>query len=379
MPGSLYPWQPWQDPNEKKSADPIMNGREPEKEFAVKEKKKQHIQQQQRQQGKEMDSIMLRDCYDFETIFYIMLHIDSFFSHLNMNTLLQLREVSREVSSRVTSWVASSWSLNVSQMRKDDGKFITPWRRLSEVDCTVCPLSHDFSCERHPAPRWLSSANDEDGRSDGGASIQLYFTHLSFAVSFDQQIDRLPSSLTHLGIGALYNQPLHDDVLSALPSLTHLTFRKLCNYNYPLPLHLPTTLTHLTLGSNFNQNIDSLSLCPSLTHIIFGYSFNQPVDNLPASLTNLMFDNSFNQPVNRLPSSLTFLILGFSFNRPITHLPSSLQRLRFGDSYNQPLNTILLHSLSHLTHLYFGTQFNQPLSYYPLHLTHLLFFSLFQV
>ena len=44
---------------------------------------------------------------------------------------------------------------------------------------------------------------------------------------------------------------------------------------------LPQTLTHLTFGHHFNQSVDNLP--QSLTHLIFGFNFNQTVDKGPLS------------------------------------------------------------------------------------------------
>jgi hypothetical protein len=51
--------------------------------------------------------------------------------------------------------------------------------------------------------------------------------------------------------------------------------------------NLPLSLTHLTFGYWFNKPVDNLPL--SLTHLTFGDRFNQPVDNLPNNLTHLTF------------------------------------------------------------------------------------------
>ena len=43
--------------------------------------------------------------------------------------------------------------------------------------------------------------------------------------------------------------------------------------------NLPNSLTHLTFGYNFNQEVNNLP--NSLTHLTLGGSFNQKVNNLP--------------------------------------------------------------------------------------------------
>ena len=67
--------------------------------------------------------------------------------------------------------------------------------------------------------------------------------------------------------------------------------------------NLPNTLTHLTFGWGFNQLVDNLP--ENLTHLTFREDFNQKVDNLPLSLTHLTFGFNFNQNVDNLPSNIT--------------------------------------------------------------------------
>ena len=59
-----------------------------------------------------------------------------------------------------------------------------------------------------------------------------------------------------------------------------------CKFNQQVD-NLPNTLTHLTFGTNFNQQVDNLP--NTLTHLTFGGYFDQQVDNLPNSLTHLTF------------------------------------------------------------------------------------------
>jgi hypothetical protein len=85
---------------------------------------------------------------------------------------------------------------------------------------------------------------------------------------------------------------------------------------------LPCSLTHLTFGHNFNKSVDNLPC--SIIYLIFGDNFDQPIDNLPCFLTHLDLGYSFDQPINNLPGSLTHLVLGYYFGQSIEDLPSSI-------------------------------------------------------
>ncbi len=98
------------------------------------------------------------------------------------------------------------------------------------------------------------------------------------------------------------------------------------NFNQPVD-KLPDSITHLTFTWEFNQPVDQLP--NSLTHLTFGCYFNQPVDKLPNSITHLIFRENFNQPVDKLPSSVTHLMLGWSFDQSLKNLPSNIYYLGF--------------------------------------------------
>ena len=103
---------------------------------------------------------------------------------------------------------------------------------------------------------------------------------------------------------------------------------------------LPNSITHLTFGCHFNQPVDNLP--NSITHLTFGYYFNQPVNNLPNSITHLTFKTLFNNPVNNLPNSIIHLTFEYysKFDQPIDNLPNSITHLTFGYYFNQPVNNL---------------------------------------
>jgi hypothetical protein len=59
--------------------------------------------------------------------------------------------------------------------------------------------------------------------------------------------------------------------------------------------NLPNTLTHLTFGNDFNQKIENLP--NTLTHLTFGWKFNQTIENLPNTLTHIN-DREFAKHIN---------------------------------------------------------------------------------
>ena len=138
---------------------------------------------------------------------------------------------------------------------------------------------------------------------------------------FNQKLKDIPEGTKIIIFGrngyidTKFNQPINN-----LPnSITHLTFS---NHFNQLVDNLPNSITHLTFGRHFNQSVDELP--NSITHLIFGSAFNQSVDNLPKNLTHLTFGWYFNQSVDKLPKNLTHLTLSGIFNQPVNYLPESL-------------------------------------------------------
>jgi FNIP Repeat len=130
---------------------------------------------------------------------------------------------------------------------------------------------------------------------------------------FNQPVDRLPPSLTHLVLGHYYNHPLD---------------------------HLPSNLRSLLVGHSYQQTVQHLP--PSITHVLsymkagrkmadqmFGRhkrNFNFPLENLPPSLTHLVVGCSFNRNLISLPPNLKSLTIGCSFEATI-FAPSSLYEI----------------------------------------------------
>ena len=159
-------------------------------------------------------------------------------------------------------------------------------------------------------------------------SIPSSITHLIFGSKFNQPVNNLQSSITHLTFDFKFNQPVNN-----LPSsgLTHLTFGYCFDHSVDL---LPSSITHLTFDFKFNQPVNNLS-SSVLTHLTFGYTFNQPIDSLPSSITHLIFDfhSVFNQILNNLPLFIEFIELPFKYNNPISNIPSKLKVIKCSSKY----------------------------------------------
>jgi hypothetical protein len=124
----------------------------------------------------------------------------------------------------------------------------------------------------------------------------------------------LPSSLTSLTVGQMFNRSLADVRLPA--ELRALSFTEYGQFNQfvgSAHLHLPSTLTSLIFGRRFNQPVNELHLPSSLTHLEFGEQFRQRVDQLrlPDSLRHLQFGSHFSDSLAAvsLPASLTTFVM----------------------------------------------------------------------
>ena len=205
--------------------------------------------------------------------------------------------------------------------------------------------------------------------------ILLNTQKIVFEDEFDQLFDlHYFINITHLYFGNLFNQPIERVVQntigslayeSVLPnSITNLIFEESSYFNQSVD-YLPNSITHLEFGEKFNQSVDNLP--NSITNLIFGNNFNQPVDHLPNSITHLTFGEDFNQPVGHLPNSITDLTFGDLFNQQVGHLPNSIISLTFGGLFNQSVD----HLPNSIIHLYFHYLFDQKINKLPSSLQYL--------
>ncbi len=158
-------------------------------------------------------------------------------------------------------------------------------------------------------------------------------TKIEFTVT-NENVNAIPSNVTHLTFGDSFNQPLSVGVIPEC--LTYLSFGKYIDSKFNQPLSvgvIPNSVTHLTFGMEFNQPL-SIGIIPnSVTHLTFIWDFNQPlsVGAIPNSVTHLTFESHFNQPlaVGAIPNSVIDLKFGENFNQPITvptHLIDTLPK-----------------------------------------------------
>eukprot|EP01112_Ceratiomyxa_fruticulosa_P016322 TRINITY_DN4912_c0_g1_i2.p1 TRINITY_DN4912_c0_g1~~TRINITY_DN4912_c0_g1_i2.p1 ORF type:complete len:213 (-),score=24.17 TRINITY_DN4912_c0_g1_i2:200-838(-) len=109
------------------------------------------------------------------------------------------------------------------------------------------------------------------------------------------------------------------------PSITQLTFHNYFNQKIE---SLPTTLTHLNFGWAYDKSVNNI-LPPSLTHLSFGHYYNRPISAFPHTLIHLKFSYYFNHPLPPLPPNLVFLELGERFRQPLKNLPPKLKQLSY--------------------------------------------------
>ncbi len=96
---------------------------------------------------------------------------------------------------------------------------------------------------------------------------------------------------------------------------------KISIFNQPID-NLPNTITHLILGTNFDKPIDNLP--NTIIHLTLDHSFNQAIDNLPNTITHLRLGTLFNQPIDNLPNSITHLTLSSFYNNKINYFSDTL-------------------------------------------------------
>ena len=115
---------------------------------------------------------------------------------------------------------------------------------------------------------------------------------------FDNNIDCLPSHLTHLKLGFCFNKSVDN---------------------------LPNKLKYLVFCAEFNQTIDNLPT--GLKYLTIGYYFNKPINNLPIGLEYLCLSNLFYQSLDFLPSSITELTIIFEMPNSFDSLPQNIKLL----------------------------------------------------
>lgn len=271
-------------------------------------------------------------------------------------------------------------------------------------------LSSVYNQELHLADTSIETLqignNNDDYNISNNSFNQLLdnlpntLTHLNISCrEFNQSLSDLPDSITYIELYSdVFNHPilklpnsltklemwctLFDNYLNYLPIKLNYLSLESQKFNTPIDLKYLNQLTYLNLSCyHFNKSLDNLPL--SLTTLDFTSTvFNQPLNKLSNSLTilnlnigyefetNNGFNNIFNQSLDNLPASLTKLHLMSSFKNPIDKLPINLQSLTIiNDNFNQSLDTLPL-TLTSLE--LYGRNINTPVDHLPSNLTKLI-------
>jgi len=144
------------------------------------------------------------------------------------------------------------------------------------------------------------------------------YKKIIFNNKFNQPIDgKIPFGITHIIFECHFE--IETSYIDNYPNNEFVE-----NFEIAYPPHfnqtvdnLPRTITHLIIGPKYTA--DSVSYNPN--------KFNQPINNLPDSLIELYLGEHFNYPIDMLPANLKYLYVGESFNKSLKNLPSNLKKL----------------------------------------------------
>ena len=214
-------------------------------------------------------------------------------------------------------------------------------------------------------------------RKDGERFIPSSVTHLTFGHLFNYPLDPgdIPDTVTHLTIKTNCIRPRFGVIPN---SVTHLIFGDFFVYKFKVGC-IPDSVTHLT----FNARIKLGIIPKSITHLTFGSNFNYPlkIGFIPNSVTHLVFGRNFNQTLKKgvIPDSVTHLDLGEFFSKPLESgdIPDSVTHLAIGEFFYQ---LVIPNSITHfkfrklpianlhqgdipnsVTHIVLKYHFNKPL------------------
>jgi hypothetical protein len=223
---------------------------------------------------------------------------------------------------------------------------LSKFKYLEELDCSNNNISDIINiqdslkylnCSNNKITSLLNLPDEMTGINCKSNPLkELYYP-------FNIKPKKYPSNLTHLTFGKKFNQSIDN-----LPnSLTHLIFNSIDgDFNQSMD-NLPESITHIILSKKYNKPLDNLPL--SLINLQTGYSYNYPLDNLPNSLNKLTIGNNgkwggsvFNYQLDNLPNSLEYL--GFTnyskFNKTFKNLPSSLKTIDLSGYYPISINEL---------------------------------------
>lgn len=194
-----------------------------------------------------------------------------------------------------------------------------------------------------------------------------------FNDSFDQNIDFLPSSVTHLHLGISASNKSINNLHNGI---THLHMETYENVNVP---YLPNSLKHLTFLCGLHSNIQ---LPRNIEHIIIKYLSCIKFDDEYPFLKELeildvrnCFDNNINIPKlhdkfiiheqkyqDNIPNGVSHLHFSY-FNEGIrkNSIPSSVTHIYFNRSYNKKINNLP----NSITHIYMSKHFCRKIDKLP--------------
>jgi hypothetical protein len=108
------------------------------------------------------------------------------------------------------------------------------------------------------------------------------------------------------------------------------------SFNQPVD-KLPNSITHLTFGNYFDQPVDKLP--NSITHLTFGNYFNQPVDKLPNSIIHLTFCTNYSYYSN-IPEHITVIKINYKLYKRdyiMNNFPPHIKEIHLDSSNNLKL------------------------------------------
>eukprot|EP01112_Ceratiomyxa_fruticulosa_P013079 TRINITY_DN3658_c0_g8_i1.p1 TRINITY_DN3658_c0_g8~~TRINITY_DN3658_c0_g8_i1.p1 ORF type:complete len:254 (+),score=45.71 TRINITY_DN3658_c0_g8_i1:160-921(+) len=89
------------------------------------------------------------------------------------------------------------------------------------------------------------------------------------------------------------------------------------SYNFEVP-KLPSSVTHIHFGDRMNQPITDKNLPTTTQSIVFGKYYNQAITTLPHKITQLEMNEFYRQPFNNCSQCITHLKFNTWFNHPVS-------------------------------------------------------------
>ena len=156
-------------------------------------------------------------------------------------------------------------------------------------------------------------------------SFPKFTKYLTFDYLFEEHIENyIPLTVTHLHFDCNLFYQGKDNVLP--PNTTHLIFDcefahdddrygMVVAFNDNIPLNIPSSVTHLTFGKVYNKRI-AKHVPDSATHLSFGNTFNQDITGcIGSNITHLYFGYQFKHELNYIiPITIKHITLSKNYN-----------------------------------------------------------------